>query len=657
MQISNMRPDFEAASRFEMFISQLLTKSCDFAAKNGLAGLARDGKGRRRMPAPPVRVAARSELVADRLHVGVGCGLLAAHTQPVQRTDIGLDRGEDGVGVGGRAGDDAAVLLHPDAHRRLRVGALGHRLHLIDLQLRLGRVDCLHRLEAGVDRAVTGAGRALLDAVDQHLQLGFLTVRTADHAQPFHLQVVVLGIGSAVRHQRDQILVIDLLLAVGERLEPHEDVVELVLGQIEAQILQLGAQRGAARMLAHRDVGLGDADIGGLHDLEGLDVLQHAVLMDARLVQEGVLADDRLVELHREARDLADAAAEVHDLRGVDAGGVGHQIATHLHRHHHLFECGVAGAFAQAVDRAFDLPRARGNGGERVRRRHAEVVVAMGGEDDLVGARHLFEQHRDDLGRFLRQGIADGIGNVDRRGAGLDRGLDHAAQVIAFGADRVHRRPLHVLAQVAGVVHGVGDALDHLVLIEVGDAAVARRGADEGVDTGARRVFHRLPAAVDVLVIRAREAADHRILGVLRDIGHRFEIAFRGDREAGLDDVDAHLVESLGNLQLLVMGHRRAGRLFAVTQGGVENQDTGFVGHVRSHGNVSSGSSLASGKPEGQRSRGLREGRALDTPERSRPKARSEAAKKKETTDGQAGGEGPGTVRRNVQHPCHGRGL
>jgi hypothetical protein len=51
------------------------------------------------------------------------------------------------------------------------------------------------------------------------------------------------------------------------------------------------------------------------------------------------------------------------------------------------------------------------------------------------------------------------------------------------------------------------------------------------------------------------------------------EVALGGDREAGLDDVDAHLVEAVGDLELLLEGHRCTRALFAVAQGGVENND------------------------------------------------------------------------------------
>ena len=48
--------------------------------------------------------------------------------------------------------------------------------------------------------------------------------------------------------------------------------------------------------------------------------------------------------------------------------------------------------------------------------------------------------------------------------------------------------------------------------------------------------------------------------------------------KAGLDDVDAHLVEQRGDFELLLVGHGGAGALLAVAQGGVENNDAVLLG-------------------------------------------------------------------------------
>ena len=80
--------------------------------------------------------------------------------------------------------------------------------------------------------------------------------------------------------------------------------------------------------------------------------------------------------------------------------------------------------------------------------------------------------------------------------------------------------------------------------------------------------------------LRARQAGDHGVLGAAGDLADRLEVAFRGDREAGLDDVDAHVVEHLGDLELLLEGHGGAGALLAVAQRGVENDDAVLLGLV-----------------------------------------------------------------------------
>ena len=50
-----------------------------------------------------------------------------------------------------------------------------------------------------------------------------------------------------------------------------------------------------------------------------------------------------------------------------------------------------------------------------------------------------------------------------------------------------------------------------------------------------------------------------------------FEIAFRGDGEAGFEDVDAEFHQLARHLQLFGDGHAAARRLFAVAQGRIEN--------------------------------------------------------------------------------------
>ena len=69
-----------------------------------------------------------------------------------------------------------------------------------------------------------------------------------------------------------------------------------------AQVRDALPQGVPAAVLAQHQVGLRQADVLGVHDLVGAALLEHAVLVDAGLVGEGVPADDRLVALHLHAR-------------------------------------------------------------------------------------------------------------------------------------------------------------------------------------------------------------------------------------------------------------------------------------------------------------------------------------------------------------------
>ena len=93
------------------------------------------------------------------------------------------------------------------------------------------------------------------------------------------------------------------------------------------------------------------------------------------------------------------------------------------------------------------------------------------------------------------------------------------------------------------------------------------------MDARPARLAHRFGAARDVGFDRAGEAGDDGVLGARRDGRDGLEVALGGDRETGLDNVDAHRVENLGHLQLVFKIHRRAGRLFAVAERRVENDD------------------------------------------------------------------------------------
>src|SRR5262249_15165445 len=99
------------------------------------------------------------------------------------------------------------------------------------------------------------------------------------------------------------------------------------------------------------------------------------------------------------------------------------------------------------------------------------------------------------------------------------------------------------------------------------------------VDARLGRVLDGFPGAVDVIVVAAGQAADHGAFYFARDRLDRLEIARGGDGEASLDHVDAEVFERVGDFQLFGEVHAGAGRLLAVAERGVENDEA-----VRGHG-------------------------------------------------------------------------
>ena len=90
-------------------------------------------------------------------------------------------------------------------------------------------------------------------------------------------------------------------------------------------------------------------------------------------------------------------------------------------------------------------------------------------------------------------------------------------------------------------------------------------------------ILERPPGSIDVTGEGACQTGDHRAVDVARDALNGLEVAGRGDREAGLDDVDAEPRELLGDLELLLRVQRDARRLLAVAQRRVKDEYSVWV--------------------------------------------------------------------------------
>ena len=282
-----------------------------------------------------------------------------------------------------------------------------------------------------------------------------------------------------------------------------------------------------------------DADAFRAHDFIGQGIVQHAVLMDAGFVGEGVVADDRLVGRRRESGQVLDDAGGAVNLAGIQANLHAEMFAAGGQGHGDFLQRGVAGAFAETVDRAFHLVGAGHDGGDGIGGRHSEIVMAVDADDGFLDVRRMLADMGDEAGEFVGHGIADGVGNIHNRRSFPDGHAEDLRQKGPITAGSIFRRKFDIRRQGAGVADSRRRGFQHfgaghLELVLQMDVA----GGDERVDAGAFRLADSLPGAVDILFVGPGQSGDRRSLHPGGDSLYGGEVAGRSGGEAGFDDID-----------------------------------------------------------------------------------------------------------------------
>ena len=267
-------------------------------------------------------------------------------------------------------------------------------------------------------------------------------------------------------------------------------------------------------------------------------------------MREGVGADDGLVGLDDEAGQLRDELAAAEDLGGLDVGGhLAEEIGACVDGHDDFFHGGVSGAFSEAVDGAFDLASTVSYAGQGIGDSHTEVVVAMGADDGLFDALDVGLEVGDDLAVLVGQDVADGIGDVQRGGAGLDYGGKDLVEEGKLAAAGILRRELNVIGECTGIGYRLdGHPEDFVGAHSKLVLHVNGRGCDERVDALARCGLEGLAGGLDIFCVCACQAADDGAGDGFGAEAGGLELSRRGYWKAGLD-VDAHLGQLLGDFE------------------------------------------------------------------------------------------------------------
>src|SRR6056297_2466525 len=484
-----------------------------------------------------------------------------------------------GNDVGGHAAPGEVGAVDTRAHLDLGLGilALGERAQTHAFQLEGGAGRARQRLEGGIDRAVAGGRFAVFDVVrtaDGYRGTGQLLLAEAAGGVEMRQRPRPGRIAALADHQCLDIGVEYLALAIGQLLEAAEQALQFGVADAEAEFSNAIGQGMATGMLAQHQRRSTDADIFRAHDFVGLAVGQHAVLVYAGFVREGVVADNRLVARHEAADHRGQLARYRVKLARVDGGLQVEQVVAGFQRHDHFFQRGIAGALANAAYRAFDLAGARAHRGQAVGYGQAEVVVTVGRDHHPVDAVYIAAQPADACMHFFRGGVADRIGYVDGACTGLDHCSHDFIQEFRLGADRVLCRKLDVIAVLARTPDAIDGACDdfgpgqaQLVL------AVDRTGGDEYMDPAALGRCQGAGGKIDIPGIATRQRTDPGAADEFGNLLDGVEILLRRRGETSLDDIDAKLGKASRQTQFLSHAHAATGRLLAVAQRGVEDGD------------------------------------------------------------------------------------
>ena len=282
----------------------------------------------------------------------------------------------------------------------------------------------------------------------------------------------------------------------------------------------------------------------------------------SRLAREEVLARDGLPRLVSRSGPLGDERGQ--GSRPLEPE-MGRDPVEAFEGERDLEQVRVAGALAHPVDRALHPGRAGLHRCDRRRRGEPEVVVAVPVHRNLDPRRDPVDEIGGGLGRRDPERVDDdGLLRT-----GVDRGLVGLAVEADVGARSVHAEERDPDPLARGEGDGATDSAQHLVARDAERLQLAVR--DRALDH--RSAHAELDERLDVTLHGAREAPDLGSETRAGDELDRLPVVCRHARKAGLDPVDARLVERTRDGELVLGREDDPDGLLAVAQRRVVEAD------------------------------------------------------------------------------------
>ena len=268
--------------------------------------------------------------------------------------------------------------------------------------------------------------------------------------------------------QHQDIVVVHFFLLVGQLQEFLISHVETFALHFHAQHAQTVFQSRPSATCGQNDGIVINTHILGIHDFVGLHILQYTVLMDSAGMGEGITSHDGLVGLYRHVHQAGHQTARRIYLLRIDIG-IDADSFMAFKNHGHFFERGIPRTLTDTVNGDFRLAGTVHDSRNRIGSSHAQVIMAMCGQDSLAGRKtvHMFHQIFDFGPELLRQAISRRVGNVHHRRTGLYHGIHHTGQIFIVRTPRILCIELHVLHITFGILHGSHGTLDDFLTVGI----------------------------------------------------------------------------------------------------------------------------------------------------------------------------------------------
>ena len=244
--------------------------------------------------------------------------------------------------------------------------------------------------------------------------------------------------------KHEHVVIRNLLLAVGKFEECLICLVKRLFVKVTPKHVQTMLESRTPGASREHDGILVDSHIFRVDNFVALAVFQHAVLMDAAGMGEGVAPDYRLVGLNGHIHQARHEFADSCDAGGVDVG-VYAQLLMRTQRHDHLLKRSVTRALADTVDCHLRLACASAYAADGVGSGHTQVVVAVGGDSDVVDPVDMLHEIADLLLKLPGEAIPRGVGNIDHGRSRFHHSLYHTGEVFVVRSPCVFGVKLHIL--------------------------------------------------------------------------------------------------------------------------------------------------------------------------------------------------------------------